>query len=212
MNLFVQLRSLLDNSFEGLELTQPLFFKGLPGLRFDLQDEMLDTSDDAYFDEVVKRMSRIHDVTTSKDDNLLIVLQRYTYKRRKIRKRSYLFKLLNDATATYQFKRSKTPIYKEIGDTVADRSCRLIIKDKACNVNVQGIYKGISHADFNTKPIIRGELYIVNITKSTITLMYDDRGCDLVSTDSELLKKYYEQLSDLILEVNHSSIVERLNI
>jgi hypothetical protein len=42
--------------------------------------------------------------------------------------------------------------------------------------------------------------------------MYDDRGCDLVSTDIELLKKCYAQMSGLILKDNRSEIVERLNI
>ncbi|GGI49505.1 hypothetical protein GCM10011425_07170 [Mucilaginibacter galii] len=208
----MQLHSFLDNVFKSLKLTQPLFFKGFPALRFDLQDEMLDTSDDAYFTEVVRRMNKIHEITTSKNDEVLIMLQRYTYKRRKIRKYSYLFKLFNEATATYQFKRSKAPIYKANGDTVADRSCLVIIKDKACNINFKGIFVGISHADFGRTPIIRGELYIVNLTKATITLMYDDRGCDLVSNNIQLLKDYYVELNDLVLEANRSDIIERLNI
>jgi hypothetical protein len=41
MNLFNQLTSYLDAHFKGVKLKQPLFFCGFPGLRFDLQDEIL---------------------------------------------------------------------------------------------------------------------------------------------------------------------------
>jgi len=45
-----------------------LFFSSVAGLRFDLQDEKVNTTDDAYFDKVVRRMEKIHAVATSPDD------------------------------------------------------------------------------------------------------------------------------------------------
>lgn len=58
MNLFLQLNFYLDAHFERFQLRQLLFFLGFPGLRFDLQDEKLNTRDNAYFDEVFKRMEK----------------------------------------------------------------------------------------------------------------------------------------------------------
>lgn len=66
--------------------------------------------------------------------------------------------------------------------------------------------------DFNRIPSITGELFVVNRTKQTVMLMYDDRGCDLISSNSELLKGYYESLTGLILEVNRPEIIKRLQI
>jgi hypothetical protein len=42
--------------------------------------------------------------------------------------------------------------------------------------------------------------------------MYDDRGCDIISSNVQLLKAYYKELSSLVLEVNRSEIIERLGL
>jgi hypothetical protein len=212
MNLFNQLTSYLNAHFSGIKLKQPLFFSGVPGLRFDLQEEYADKSSDAYFDEVVRRMGEIHDVTISPVDDILILYQTYTFKRRKIRKYNYLFKQFEANTASIQFKRNKTIIYEDGPYCKADKSCQVIISDKAENINFSHIYLSIANMDFNRKPFIKGELYVVNLTKQTVTLMYDDRGCDLISPNADLLKGYYKNLTKLILEVNRPGIIQRLQL
>lgn len=137
MNLFHQLNSYLDEYFKCFRLKQPLFFSAFPGLRFDLQDENLNTCDDAYFDEVVKRMEKIHAVSIDSNDEILIFYQQYTYKRGKIRKHNYLFNQINADTAQVQFKRNKTIIYEDGPYRKADNSCQAVIYDKAANINLK---------------------------------------------------------------------------
>jgi hypothetical protein len=212
MNLFNQLTSYLNAHFSGIKLKQPLFLSGVPGLRFDLQDEYADTSSDAYFDEVVRRMGEIHDTTISPDDDILILYQTYTFKRRKIRKYNYLFKQFEADTVSVQFKRNRTIIYKDGPYCKADKSCQVIISDKAANIHFTHIYLSIANMDFNKRPYIKGELFVVNLTKQTVTLMYNDRGCDLISPNADLLKEYYKELTNLILEANRPEIIERLQL
>lgn len=212
MNLFSQLSSFLDAYFNGIKLKQPLFFSGFPGLRFDLQDQKADTSNDHYFDEVVRRMGEIHAVTISPDDDILILYQKYVFKRRKIRKNNYLFKQFEANTARIQFKTNKTLIYGDGPYCKGEKSCRVIITDKVANINFNAIYLSIANMDFNRRPFINGEVYVVNLTKQTVTLMYDDRGCDLISPNAELLKGYYKKLTNLILEVNRPGITQRLQV
>lgn len=212
MNPFSQLSSYLDAYFNGIKLKQPLFFSGSPGLRFNLQDQKADTSSDAYFDEVVRRMGEIHAVTISPDDDILILHQKYVFKRSKIRKYSYLFKQFDANTAGIQFKRNKAIIYEDGPYCKGDKSCQVIITDKAANINFNAIYLSIANMDFNRRPFIKGELYVVNLTKQTVTLMYDDRGCDLISPNADLLKGYYKKLTNLILEVNRPGIIQRLQV
>ena len=38
MKLFSELKTYLEANFKGIEIAQPLFFKKVPGLRFDLQE------------------------------------------------------------------------------------------------------------------------------------------------------------------------------
>jgi len=212
MNLFNQLSSYLEVNFNGIKLKQPLFFSDFPGLSFDLQNKKVDTSDDAYFDEVVKRMGTIHAVTISPSDDILILYQQYVFKRGKIRKYNYLFKQFEANTASIQFKRNKTIIYDDGPYDKGDKSCQVIITDKAANINFNAIYLSIANMDFNRGPFIKGELYVVNLTKQTLTLMYDDRGCDLISPNTDLLKEYYKKLTNLILEVNRPEIMQRFQV
>lgn len=217
MNLFTDLAIFFNNNFEGAKLFRPLFFNGIPALRFDLQDPLLDTDDDAYFTEVVKRMYRIHAATTSANDSIILLYQKYTDKRRKIRKKNYLFKQLNPYTASIQFKRNKRPVIDidRAFARPADGSCQVIIKDKASNINFHNLYIATSHMDFNRIPLLTphgGELYIVNLSRNTVTLMYDDRGCDLISPNVDLLRSYYNELSDLILEDNRAQILKTLKV
>ena len=210
MNLFSQLTSYLDAHFKGLKLKQALFFSDFPGLRFDLQDEKLDTSSDAYFDEVVRRMGEIHAVTISPDDDILILYEKYVFKRGKIRKYNYLFQQFEANTASIQFRKNKTIIYDGGPYCKSDKSCQVIITDKAANINFNAIYLSIANMDFNRRPFITGELYVANLTKQTLTRMYDDRGCDLISPNADLLKGYYKKLTNLILEVKRPEIIKRL--
>jgi hypothetical protein len=217
MNLFAELKCYLDSNFSGLKLIQPLFFKEAPGLRFDLQDATLETGEDPYFAEVVRRMDSIQSFTMSDSDIVMLLYQKYTYKRQKIRLTNYLFKQINKRTASVQFKRNMSPVTDVDGyfTRPADGSCQVVIKDFAGNINFHNLYLAISHGDFGCEPLLTacdGELYIINLSRNTVTLMYDDRGCDLVSYDIHLLKCYYKELSHLILEANRSQILERLCI
>jgi len=217
MKLFTELRTYLDTNFNGIKLLQPLFFNDIPGLRFDLQDTTFETGNRNYFIEVVKRMDRIHYATISDSDVIMLLYQKYAFKRRKIRLGNYLFKQINHSTANIEFRRNNQSITGKYGDDLSpsDGSCQVIIKDKACNINFHNLYVAVSHMDFGVEPYLTntdGELFIVNLTRNTITLMYDDRGCDIISLDASLLKSYYNALSNLILEPNRPQIIEQLQI
>ncbi|SDT55764.1 protein of unknown function [Mucilaginibacter mallensis] len=214
MSLSAELKIYLDVNFKGLKLFRPLFFAGAFGLRFDLQDAVLETSEDAYFEEVVRRMDKIHAITTTENDDILLLYRKDTYKRRKIRLANYLFKQISK-NATIELKRRRTPFYDYEGVNASVRSCQVLIKDSVNNINFHNLYVAISNMDFGRSPVLEdreGELYIINLTRNTVTIMYDDRGCDIISYDVSLLKEYYNQLSDLILEVNRPEIINKLNI
>jgi hypothetical protein len=215
MTLNTELQQYLAENFKGLQLTQPLFYQNIPGLRFDLQDEKLEAGRDnklqEYLADVNRRISLIYNEVIDTDDDILIFYNCYTWKKRKIRKSNYLIKQLSKTLPDHQFKRTNTPPNND-KYFKGDRSCQLIIKDKASNINFKNIFEAISHTDFYFKPVIEGEVYIINKSKNTIMLMYDDRGCDVISNDIPLLQSYYNKLSDLILEYDRKQIIETLSI
>lgn len=212
MALFKQLRDILANHFNGLKLTQPLFFNEIPAIRFELQPRLFDTGDDEYMLEVAERINRISSFVISNDDEMLLYYNFYSWRKRKIRKRGYLFNQLRSSSKLqYQFRKRNHPTYNH-GFHKAEGACQLIIKDKACNINFKNIFTGIANNDFFIKPRIEGELYIVNESKKCILFMYDDRGCDLVSYNVPFLRKVYDEFSEVVLEVNREDIKRRLSI
>ncbi len=210
MNLFFQHNLYINKHFKGLKLKSPLFFSGFPALRFDLQDENASTSRDTYLDEVLKRMKKIHAVSTEWDDDIFIFYQEHTYKRSKIRKHSYLFRQFDANTVQMKFRKKQSIIYESERSCKAENTSQVLISDKAANINFNNIYLGIANKDFNRKPYINGELFIINLTKETVLFMYDDRGCDLISPNLTLIKNYYSDLTNLILEANRPEIIKRL--
>jgi hypothetical protein len=211
MNVLAQLQNYIANDFDGLKLNNALFYQGVPGLRFDLQDESLTTADEIYFKEAERRMRLIHQLTTSPSDQMILLLNKETSKRGRIKTGSYLFKQLKTPIA-YNWGRRKSkifayPYYKGM------RSCQLALRGLVSDVNFENVYKAIANIDFPSRqPRLKGDLYLVNLTRSTITMMYDDRGCNIISQDIPLLKSYYQELSSLILEYDRPAIIERLSI
>ena len=123
----------------------------------------------------------------------MLFYQKYTYKRRKIRKTNYLFKQLNTVTAAIQYKRNKTNVYG-VDITPSDGFCEVVIKDKACNINFHNLYVATANMDFgNRTPMLAncdGELYIINLSRNTITLMLMMiGGCDIISLDTDVLSR-----------------------
>jgi len=203
MTLFTDLNLYISDKFDGLFP----FFRGLPYLRFDLQDVVVEAgTSPAYFDEVLRRMALVQQVTIDPDDDIIMHYITVLRKRRKLRLSNYLFKQFDLNTVAYQFERK--PIWKSRGY----KPLQILFEDKAYNINFSGIFTGIAHHDFAIEPRIEGEMRIINKTKNTIIHMYDDRGCDIVSKDINLLKDYYFKLNDLILEYNRTEIVQRLGI
>ncbi|OKS86766.1 DUF3885 domain-containing protein [Mucilaginibacter polytrichastri] len=215
MTLNSELKQYLAKNFPGLQLTQPLFYKKIPGLRFDLQDEKLEAGSNnnlqEYLAEVNRRINIIYNEVINANDDILIFYNCYTWKRRKIRKSNYIIKQLLNPLPPHQFKRTNTPPNND-KYFKGDRSCQLIIKDKASNINFKNIFKAISHTDFYFRPVIEGEVYIINETTNIIILMYDDRGCDVISNDIPILRSYYNKLSDLVLEYDREQIIKTLSL
>ena len=169
MSLFTLLNKYLDVNFKGIKLHQPLFFKEVPGLRFDLQDSSFETRRSLNFEEVVNRMDRIHQATSSDNDSVILLYQKYCYKRNKIRSGNYLFKQFQKDTAIIQYRRKKRSVTDQNGDfnRPSDGSCQVVIKDIAANINFHNLFMATSHMDFGVEPLIYpldGELYIINTT------------------------------------------------
>jgi uncharacterized protein DUF3885 len=196
----------LKQSFNGLQLRQPLFFNWNNALRFDLQNQ--ETNSEEYFEEVDRRGRALFEATTNPTDDVFVVYMEYKWKRRKIRFSNYCFKQINNLRRTsidYSVVRN---LYEKDKDDVRNLA---ILKVKAIEINHKNILKAIANTDFPPRQprfnlLNSPDIYFINSSRNIIFHMYDDRGLDILASDIETLKPIYKKFNDWILDANRIQI------
>lgn len=195
--------------FKWLQIKKPLFYNWNIWIRFDLQwkNPSKDSDDcftDKYFNDVQYRAKKLLEYTFESDDEVIIVLNSFKLRKRKIKKSNFIFKqILNFNKEDILFKKIKW-LYQ-----TDDSFNQAIIWVKFSTLNYSEIFVGISHKDFwNMQPYIWEEVFFINITKKIIFHMYDDRWLDIIASDKNMLEPIYNKYNDWILDYDRKKIDE----
>lgn len=100
-----------------------------------------------------------------------------------------MLKTLTQKTCPYPFE-DEDDAYEMLQFTL---SCQ--VKD----LHLTGLLKGALHEDFPLKPkfgtkgIHYPDLFFVNQSKDIIFFIYDDRGCEVIAKDPEILGSLYRK-------------------
>lgn len=78
---------------------------------------------------------------------------------------------------------------------------------KRGDINYSNILLTLVNTDFARHPSTNGECFFINSTTGLILNLYDDRGMDVISTTSEVLKPIYERFNDWLLDYDRKDIV-----
>jgi hypothetical protein len=198
-----------------IKLERPLFYKCSYGLRFEIGpldkeiwNEDSKTLNDEYFNLALERAIGIFNASFSPSDEVAIVYQIGSDGRKKIKKRSFIFKqvkTLDEATIEYTDHRD---IYPENLDYKRECWKRVTISGITTeDINTEQLLKAAINTDFLTRfPQMNGECYLINKTKQIILNLYDDRGMDVVSTTKEALESLYNTHNDRILNYDRERI------
>jgi len=200
----------LKENFNGMKIKMPLFYNWDLGLRFDLQNKFtnpVDTDNDDYFNEVYHRAKNLFEFCFEQNDTVYLVIFSYKWRKQRIKKSNYIFKLLKSESKT-----------EKVFDKIANRYepnekwNRLLLKGKIEDIDIENLIIGLCNTDFPTMwPCIREEVYLMNIDKKLIFHIYDDRGLDILATDKKKLNKIYDQFDKWILECDREKIKQQLN-
>jgi hypothetical protein len=198
-----QVKSFLKDNSENFTLSKPVFYNSKFGLRFDLHNG--DIYNDEYFNEVIERASTIFESTFSLDDKILLVYIDYKHKRRKIRFHNYIFRQIKN------LKRKEIIYSKRNQNGVSDN---IALADITLDrINYKNIFRVIANIDFDREPkldkygsLTGKEIYFINVDKGLAFHMYDDRGLDIVSSNSENLKPIFTKHNKWILDYDRSKI------
>jgi hypothetical protein len=171
-----------------------------------------DTNTNEYFNEVIRRASRIFETAFDQNDNIFLVFMDHKYKKRKIKFSNFVFKQVKNLKKSEIIFSKERQIYNMGGKS--DISNIAIIKLTADRINYSQILTAIGNSDFpprqprldNKGFLSNKEIYFVNIEKKLIFHMYDDRGLDLVAADIETLRPIYIKHNDWILDYDRADI------
>jgi hypothetical protein len=154
-----------------------------------------------YMELVLKRVLNLVQALHQNKDEIFIVCHFDRLKRE-------LYKKLN---VFNPFMRNKNVKYKMLHQVFLFRgpeeyeedeweTHRLLLKCEVQDINLSKIIRTF----FNRDDMPR--LYFINIKRETIFSIYDDRGCNLVSTKKENIEEIYHTFNDWILDWDRSRI------
>jgi len=208
----MNLNKYLDTFFPNLKLQKPLFYNWKNGLRFEIGLESMPTMNDyeknivnlEYFEKALERAVQLFEYAFHTNDEVIIVCQRYSKNRQKIKKNSLFINAINDLKLKDIESFKLRNLYIEDGyDTKQEHWHRIAIHLNTNDVNYKTILKRLTYFDFGASG---PEVYFINKTKNIIFNLYDDRGLDIISTDKKNLENIYQTFNSWILDYDRKQI------
>ncbi|SFS70045.1 DUF3885 domain-containing protein [Marininema halotolerans] len=186
--------------FPGLSLEPPLFYNWNIGIRFELGDPH-EEDEKKYMERVLKRGLTLLKALHQNHDELFIVCYYDKLKREPYKKVNAFNRSMRNKHVKYQMHHQVFP-FREPEEDEDDEyeTHRLLLKCEVQDVNLPKMIRRFFYR--NDMP----RLYFVNIKRGTIFSIYDDRGCDLVSTKKENIEEIYYTFNEWILDWDRSRI------
>ncbi|MDE5416147.1 DUF3885 domain-containing protein [Alkalihalobacterium chitinilyticum] len=192
----MQLDRYMKEKFPNLELCSPLFYNWPIGIRFELENNDLQ-SEKEYIEHVLARANSLYDALFDSSDEMYVVSNVYD---QRLKKKGFFPSIVKNKKVLWSI--TSYPIinpYLDDDEPVEEKKAnRMILKCRKKDLNKNLIRK---YLDSEV-----AELFLININKELIYYIYDSRGSDLVSAKSETIQPYYEQFNDWILDYDREKI------
>jgi hypothetical protein len=195
-SLRAEVREFLRLHFNNIELEAPLLSKSLYGLRFDLQVGEVGTEE--YFKECVCRATEIFEQVFDEEDNVILYLTDFKWKKRKLRFSNYCFRTIAGLAKNeieYQTLKNRYGT-----SDISNVASIIILRNRIRHTD---IFQAIANKDFSRTPGLdqngflgSKQIYLINLDKRIIFYMYDDRGLDIIADNRDTLMPIYSKFKD----------------
>ncbi|WP_133406544.1 DUF3885 domain-containing protein [Parashewanella tropica] len=200
--------------FPELRIQKPLFYNWETSIRFEIgpseiplwEDREKEMLNEEYFTQAFHRATKIFDEVFSADDEIEIIVQRFSDGRQKIKKSNFISRhILSRVSYTTESERIHDIYEMEYKKHHWHRVTYSSLK-------VQDVdYKSIIQASINVDFSCRGETYIgecyfINKSRDIILDIYDDRGMDVLAFKKSSIQPLYEKFNQWILDHNRNEI------
>lgn len=206
------LNDFMMKNFPGLELRSPLFYSWDASIRFELgvnESSVSIHENPMYLQRVYRRAIDLFEALHASEDVLYLVVDVHDFGKGYAlqRKLNVFAKYVNETSVLSHLQHENRPyIYPEDDEDGTYRTHRFSLRCRRSDFRYAALLKAICNQDMGLSPCIYFPVYFVNETKRTIYFVYDDRGCDLLGTETGVIYSVYEEFNDWILDYDRAQI------
>ena len=207
----MELEEYLQMTFPGLILKPSLYHQWENALHFEFVREMKsDSYKDGKFNRVHSQALAIFNDLFSEKDGMFLVTNVYHRKRmkRKTKPIKVYQRSIKDKHLKYNVKHVTLPfVFAEEEDAGDYYTSRFSLQCLKRDIRPLSLIKAACNEDFDRKPKFGGingsyypDVFFVNSTKNIIFFIYDDRGCEVIAANREVLHPIYKRYNKWVGE------------
>ncbi|EJQ44579.1 hypothetical protein IEE_02769 [Bacillus cereus BAG5X1-1] len=221
----MQLKEYMNQTFPGVTLVPYIYFQWETHLHFDFGKDKyqnVEGTDDLnmeYFSQLYTCNKYLFEDIFSKEDTVFLVTNVYRFKQENIKnpqKINVYNRFIKKRDLKFHIRQETLPFLFE--DEEADLYCtyQFSLKCFAGNIKYEPLIQAANHEDFpdlrprlgRKKEISYPDVFFINVTKDIIMFIYDDRGCEVIAKNKEMIRHLYEKYKEWIPDYERESIAD----
>ncbi|MGE7881550.1 DUF3885 domain-containing protein [Bacillus sp. NPDC094077] len=219
----MQLKEYMNQIFPGVTLVPYIYSQWENHLHFDFGKdkyhfkERTDEYNMDYFYQLYKYNKEVFHDIFSKKDTVFLVTNVYRFKKENIKnsqKINVYNRFIKKRALKFHIRQETVPFLFE--DEEAELYCtyQFALKCLAEDINYVPLIQATNHEDFpglyprfgRKKEISYPDVFLINATKDTVMFIYDDRGCEVIAKNKEIIRDLYEKYKEWIPDYERESI------
>ncbi|KIL74389.1 DUF3885 domain-containing protein [Bacillus badius] len=213
----------LHEKFPSVELVPSIYYQWDIGIHFSLGGEIYQFKENdglnlERFQLVYKQAFAIFNKLFEQNDDLFLVTNVYKHKMKKQRtKKLKVYQSFLKCKSMLDRIQVRTYPYPfDLDESTEYEMQQFSLLCKRKDIRVNELLKAASNEDFPLKPKFGGysinypDVFFVNMTKDIIFFVYDDRGCEVIAREADLIRSLYKQYYDWVEEADRKRIEDGL--
>lgn len=219
----MELSNYLQSQFPGLKLMPSIYQQWHIGIPFTFAEEIYQFNEQGQlnmdrFELVYEQATTLFKELFASEDEVMLVTNMYKMakKEKRTRKLKVYQSHLKQRKKLYQLQVETMPYPFEAEDAGAYQLQQFSLLCQCRDIQIDSLIKAAAHEDFPLKPRFGGyhinypDVFFINLTRDVIFFIYDDRGCEVIARNVQILRQLYEKYGNWIDEVDRADVVRRL--
>ncbi|QWI05530.1 DUF3885 domain-containing protein [Bacillus toyonensis] len=219
----MQLKEYMNQTFPGVTLVPSIYSQWENHLHFNFgkdKYQIVEGTDDLnmeYFSQLYTYNKFLFEDIFLKNDVVFIVANVYRFKKENIKtpqKINIYNKYIKKRDLKFRIRQEMLPFLFE--DKEADLYCtsQFSLKCLAEDIKYEPLIQAVNHEDFpdlyprfgRKKEVSYPDVFLINATKDIVMFIYDDRGCEVIAKNKEIIRGLYEKYKEWIPDYERESI------